>query len=168
MAKAIINLQKESGGIVKISPVDGIGVTEVTVPESGELATKEYVDTGAGVPFVANDNRVKTALNASGEAPVYACRAWVSFGGIGTVGIRASGNFSSITDNGIGRYTANFITAMPDANYSANVSGQRAESSQSIGLIGFYAQTESSVSVVTTDAGGISLDYYRVNISIKR
>ena len=44
MAKAVINLQKESGGIVKISPVDGIGVTEVTVPESGELVTKEYAD----------------------------------------------------------------------------------------------------------------------------
>lgn len=44
MAKAVINLQKESGGIVKISPVDGIGVTEVTVPESGELVTKDYVD----------------------------------------------------------------------------------------------------------------------------
>lgn len=40
MAKAVINLQKESGGIVKISPVDGIGITEVIVPESGELATK--------------------------------------------------------------------------------------------------------------------------------
>ena len=39
MAKAVINLQKESGGIVKISPVDGIGVTEVTVPESGNLAS---------------------------------------------------------------------------------------------------------------------------------
>ena len=48
MAKAVINLQKESGGIVKISPVDGVGVTEVTVPESGELATKEYVDARAG------------------------------------------------------------------------------------------------------------------------
>lgn len=45
MAKGVINLQKESGGIVKISPVDGTGVTEVTVPESGELATKEYADT---------------------------------------------------------------------------------------------------------------------------
>ena len=40
MAKGIINLQKESGGIVKISPADGTGVTEVIVPESGELATK--------------------------------------------------------------------------------------------------------------------------------
>lgn len=39
MAKAVINLQKESGGIVKISPVDGIGITEVTVPESGNLVS---------------------------------------------------------------------------------------------------------------------------------
>ena len=41
MAKAVISLQKESGGIVKISPVDGVGVTELTVLESVELATKE-------------------------------------------------------------------------------------------------------------------------------
>lgn len=44
MAKAIINLQKESGGAVKISPKDGTGITEVIVPESGELATVDYVD----------------------------------------------------------------------------------------------------------------------------
>ena len=44
MAKGVINLQKESGGIIKISPADGTGVTEVTVPESGELATKDYTD----------------------------------------------------------------------------------------------------------------------------
>jgi hypothetical protein len=31
--------------------------------------------------------------------------------------IRASGNVSSITDNGTGNYTVNFTTAMPDANY---------------------------------------------------
>lgn len=44
MAKAIINLRKESGGIVKISPVDGTGITEVNVPESGELVTKKYIE----------------------------------------------------------------------------------------------------------------------------
>jgi hypothetical protein len=37
--------------------------------------------------------------------------------------IRASGNVSSITDNGTGDYTINFITAMPDANYAASVNG---------------------------------------------
>ena len=57
-----------------------------------------------------------------GSAPTYACRAWVNFNGTGTVAIRASGNVSSITDNGTGNYTVNFINAMPDANY-ALVSG---------------------------------------------
>jgi len=48
----------------------------------------------------------------------YKCRAWVNFNGTGTVTIRASGNVSSITDNGTGNYTVNFTTALPDANYS--------------------------------------------------
>ena len=34
--------------------------------------------------------------------------------------IRASGNVSSIVDNGTGDYTVNFTTAMPDANYAVN------------------------------------------------
>jgi hypothetical protein len=35
--------------------------------------------------------------------------------------IRASGNVSSVTDNGTGDYTVNFTTSMPDANYSASM-----------------------------------------------
>ena len=52
------------------------------------------------------------------DAAAYGCRAWVNFNGSGTVAIRGSGNVSSITDNGVGIYTVNFTTAMPDANYS--------------------------------------------------
>ncbi len=55
---------------------------------------------------------------ASGSAPSYSARAWVNFNGTGTVAIRASGNVSSITDNGTGDYTINFMTAMPDANFA--------------------------------------------------
>jgi hypothetical protein len=58
------------------------------------------------------------ALGNVGTAPVYAARAWVNFNGTGTVAIRASGNVTSITDNGTGDYTVNFTTAMPDANYA--------------------------------------------------
>ena len=57
-------------------------------------------------------------LNPSDGTENYKCRAWVNFNGTGTVAIRASGNVSSITDNGTGDYTVNFTTAMPDANYS--------------------------------------------------
>lgn len=59
---------------------------------------------------------------ASGNAPSYSARAWVNFNGTGTVAIRASGNVSSITDNGTGDYTVNFTTAMPDVNYASIVS----------------------------------------------
>lgn len=55
-------------------------------------------------------------LNSDGTEN-YKCRAWVNFNGTGTVAINASGNVSSITDNGTGNYTVNFTTAMPDANY---------------------------------------------------
>jgi hypothetical protein len=56
-------------------------------------------------------------------ATAYGCRAWVNFNGTSTVSIRASGNVTSITDNGTGIYTVNFTNAMPDANYAIMVSG---------------------------------------------
>lgn len=64
--------------------------------------------------------KLREGLNASGTAPIYACRAWVNFNGTGTVAIRASGNVSSITDNGVGTYVVNFTTAMPDVNYAVS------------------------------------------------
>jgi hypothetical protein len=60
----------------------------------------------------------------NGSAPIYGARAWVNFNGTGTVAIRASGNVTSITDNGTGDYTVNFTTAMADANYAFNASCQ--------------------------------------------
>lgn len=49
-------------------------------------------------------------------------KAWVNFNGAGMVAIRAAFNVFSITDNGQGQYTVNFITAMPDTNYSVVIS----------------------------------------------
>jgi hypothetical protein len=57
-------------------------------------------------------------IKTTGNVEVYTCKAWVNFNGTGTVAIRASGNVSSITDNGTGNYTVNFTTAMPDVNYA--------------------------------------------------
>lgn len=65
------------------------------------------------------------ALGNVGTAPVYAARAWVNFNGTGTVAIRASGNVTSITDNGTGDYTINFTTAMPDVNYGFSGMGRQ-------------------------------------------
>jgi hypothetical protein len=68
-----------------------------------------------------NDSAItpaKLSGGQSGSAPAYAARAWVNFNGTGTVAIRASGNVSSITDNGSGDYTLNFTTTLPDVDYS--------------------------------------------------
>jgi len=62
-------------------------------------------------------------------ATAYGCRAWVNFNGTGTVAISGSGNVSSITDNGVGDYTVNFTTAMPDANYVVTGMGDLATGS---------------------------------------
>ena len=44
-------------------------------------------------------------------------KAWVNIDGTGTIAIRGSYNVSSVADNGTGRYTANFATALPNTNY---------------------------------------------------
>ena len=71
---------------------------------------------------------LNTSLNVSGTAPIFACRAWVNFDGIGTDGtnmtIRGSGNVSSVYRNASGDYTINFTDAMEDANYVAMVHSQ--------------------------------------------
>jgi hypothetical protein len=89
----------------------------------------EIVDTGSDGRFVVTTEGTERArVDSSGlafdsgygsVATAYGCRAWVNFNGEGTLTILESGNVSSITDNGIGEYTVNFTTAMPDADYSA-------------------------------------------------
>jgi hypothetical protein len=96
------------------------------------------------------------ALGNVGTAPVYAARAWVNFNGTGTVAIRASGNVTSITDNGTGDYTVNFTTAMPDANYC--ITGQTSVSISTATLSIIKAPytsdpTTSSFRFRTTDSG---------------
>jgi hypothetical protein len=80
----------------------------------------------------------------SGTAPIYMCRAWVNFNGTGTVAIFASGNVTSITDNGTGLYTVNMTTALSDINYTVvtGVSPRYAAGSAFANLFSNSATTE--------------------------
>jgi hypothetical protein len=91
----------------------------ITINGNGTITGASTLATAIASPTFTTPN-IDSAQFAtvSGTAPIYACRAWVNFNGTSTVAIRASGNVSSITDNGTGDYTVNFTTAMPDANYS--------------------------------------------------
>jgi hypothetical protein len=91
------------------------------------VAVNEITDeVGTGSPAFTNglaQSDIAGALNATGTAPIYACRAWVNFDGTTTT-IRDSGNVSSVTSLFSGAYEINFVTAMPDANYVPVSAGQ--------------------------------------------
>ena len=104
---------------------------------SGDTATL-----GSGVAMAANHSGVKTALNASGTAPIYAARAWVNFnGGKNAAGssntdntnrlINGSANVTSVLRNAEGDYTITFTTAIPNtfamtgSVWSGNTDGAR-------------------------------------------
>lgn len=67
---------------------------------------------------VVDITALAASLNNKMDKVDYHTKAWVNFNGTGTVAIRASNNISSITDNGVGDYTINFATPMPDTNYA--------------------------------------------------
>jgi hypothetical protein len=87
-----------------------IAVTSKPLVFSTANTERMRIDSSGNLLFNSGYGSVATA---------YGCRAWVNFNGTGTVAIRASGNVSSITDNGTGDYTVNFTTAMPDTNYAS-------------------------------------------------
>ena len=98
----------------------GTGTLTIAAPNTSTDRTLTLPNSSG---TMATAESTLTQFNASGSAPVYACRAWVNFNGTGTVAIRASGNVSSITDNNVGDYTVNFTTAMSDANFSVSIAG---------------------------------------------
>ena len=167
-------------------------VLDLGVPSDNTVTNAKIVDstialgklsatgTKDATTFLRGDNTFQTVssytdsdalslFNASGSAPVYACRAWVNFNGTGTVAIRDSGNVSSITDNGTGNYTVNFTTAMSDVNYFPAMSGGRADStSLGIGQFNTGQRTTSSVYLFTSGNTGGALDYNLVGVAIFR
>ena len=133
---------------------------------------------GSPIAFY-NANGERARIDSSGNwmmnsgygsvATAYGCRAWVNFNGTGTVAIRGSGNVSSITDNGVGDYTVNFANAMPDANYSAEVSAAEGTTWSGPGarptIYSSTAITSGSIRVVYSSSGSLfDVQAYMVSI----
>ena len=155
MSSIAVTASASGTGVVSLqAPVTSTNRT-ITLPDStGTIATAEST---------------LAQFNATGAAPVYACRAWVNFNGTGVVAVRASGNVSSITDNGTGDYTANFTTAMPDANYAVTGTG---ESENLLSMRCLTPQHNSrattSIRMITVFANDSRVDSTIVNVAIFR
>ena len=126
----------------------GTGAVTVNKIGTGAVTTVKVLD--------ANITAAKLSGAQTGTAPIYGARAWVNFNGTGTVAIRASGNVSSITDNGVGDYTVNFATAMPDANYSLTgaCDGRAAHPTSAVSPAYTGTPSTTSINVFTGPTGG--------------
>ena len=77
------------------------------------------------------------------------CKAWVNFNGTSTVAIRDSYNVSSITDTGVGRYTANFASSMSNTNYSPTQSGEISHDGVNANPSGFFVPSRDILPTVS-------------------
>ena len=110
-------LESGEGGFITI----GSGIMRYYSAPSGSAGATATISERSQVGI--DGQQSSTIVGFSGVYNEYKCRAWVNFNGTGTVAIRASGNVSSITDNGVGLYEVNLTTAMPDTNYSVVACG---------------------------------------------
>jgi hypothetical protein len=135
-----------SSGLVSTADTSGI----ITLQNNG---TNALTVTSGNLQFNSGYGSVATA---------YGCRAWVNFNGTGTVAIRASGNVTSITDNGTGDYTVNFTNAMPDANIATVATSVNTSFPVSV------AQTTTTTQIRTNTTAPALVDASIVNVAVFR
>jgi hypothetical protein len=132
--------------------------------------TIDFAEGGVATGQFDSSGNFKFNSGFGSVATAYGCRAWVNFNGTGTPAIRASGNVSSITDNGTGDYTVNFTTAMPDANYSTTGTVDRA----GVAVSGYFFNVDEnsvlagSVDVVVRTRADTRSDAANLSVAIFR
>ncbi len=147
--------------------VNGLTLTG-TVTSSGNLALGGTLDLSSPPAIgstTANTGAFTTLSFNSGYGSVataYGCRAWVNFNGTGTVAIRASGNVTSITDNGTGNYTVNFTNAMPDSNYAL------ALTSEVQSTFNISTKATSNSQVISRSVAGSNIDVSLLDVTVFR
>jgi uncharacterized protein YuzE len=110
---------------------------------------------GTSASGSANLPAVKTALNASGNAGIYACRAWVSFpGNTSSPTANASGNVSGITYHATGDFTITIDDDLDDVNYA--VMGSCIDTGSGAKHLEFTSLAVGSVRVKITRSNGSS------------
>ena len=166
----------------KFTTLEATGVTTVQAGTASNPAITTTGDTNTGIFFSAADTIDFTEGGAAvgqfdssanfkfnsgygSVATAYGCRAWVNFDGTGTPAIRGSGNVTSITDVNVGSYVVNFTTAMPDANYTTNITFGSATNPM---LVTLGTLAAGSVAFETKQPGVAQYDMTTICVSVTR
>lgn len=89
-----------------------------TVAGKAKIATTAIAQVGVNDTDFITAKKLRDALNASGDAPVSACRAWLSVNTV-TSTILQSFNVASFVRTATGQFEITFTTPMPHQNYVA-------------------------------------------------
>lgn len=139
-----------------------------TVAGKAKIATTAISQAGVNDTDIITAKKLRNALNASGDAPISACRAWVVFNATSTgVTILNSLNVSSVLRTATGKYIINFATPMPTANYALMGFCPRPalSSTNSAALDASVPPTTTSVSVMVNHSSG-GIDLNRVSFGV--
>lgn len=103
-------------------------------------------------------------------ALAYGCRAWVDFSS--NTNIRGNGNVSSITDNGVGDFTVNFVYSLVDSYYATTTalkptSGASSTNGKVVNIKYNQDPTTSNVRLYCSSTGGTE-DFDRICVAIFR
>ncbi|MDA9930449.1 hypothetical protein N9E91_04320 [Alphaproteobacteria bacterium] len=93
-------------------------------------------------------------------------KAWIAFNGTGTIAIKDSNNFASISDDGTGDYKSNLTSALSNANGSATSGGGHPEALTNVGEsieVGMLSSSQLSHESGTTSA---NVDFAHVNAAV--
>ena len=105
------------------NPTETSNATE-TIAGTAKIATTAIAQAGTDNTDFITSKKLRDALNARGEAPISACRAWVCFDGRQSPPeILSSLNISSVVKNATGDYTLNFTTPLENSNYAVSCGG---------------------------------------------
>lgn len=123
---------------------------------------------------VGTSGQVLTS-NGAGALPTFTTLqqanivAWINFNGTGTPAANASGNISSITDNGTGDYTLNYTTTLASANYALagmGVANGGAAVSLAGNTLSVTSKTTGATRIVTTGTDSASYDMVNVSVTV--
>ena len=147
-----------------------------TVAGKAKIATTAIAQAGVNDADIITPKKLRDVLNATGGAPISACRAWVCFDSTtgGTI-IRASNNIQSIVRTSQGKFVITFIDEMPHSDYIV-LTGTRSDASENSATLNLVvneasikstqnAKTTKTLSVLLGNNVGL-LDSYGMSLGV--
>ena len=130
------------------------------------MASQLKVDTITGVSTAGSIAVTGEGNSTTTNLQQGLAKAWVAFDGTGTIAIKDSNNFASISDDGTGDYKSNLTSALSNANGSATSGGGHPEALTNVGesiQVGMLSSSQLSHESGTSSA---NVDFAHVNAAV--